>query len=109
MFENVFKINSRSSYVKAVERFVRGSNHVLEPFYLVSDAIETYYNSLKNKSFYGGCLDKIVMAVGMPNGGLISEQSGKLRYLYVGENSKLSKEDASLNEAKEMLRNNFFF
>lgn len=109
MFENVFKINSRSSYVNAVERFVRGSNQVLEPIYLVSDAIETYYNSLKNKSFYGGCLDKIVMAVGMPNGGLISEQSGKLRYLYVGENSKLSKEDASLNEAKEMLRNNFSY
>ena len=109
MYENVFRINSRSSYVNAVERFVRANNQVLEPLYLVSDAIETYYSKIKNKSFYGGCLDKIVMAVGMPQGGLIAEQSGKLRYLYVGENSKLSKEDASLKEAKEMLRSNFSY
>ena len=109
MYENVFRINSRSSYVNAVERFVRANNQVIEPLYLVSDAIETYFNKIKNRSFYGGCLEKIVMAVGMPQGGLISEQSGKLRYLYIGENSKLAKEDASLNEAKEMLRNNFSY
>lgn len=107
MYENNFSINSRSSYVTAVERFVRGNNQILEPIYTVSDAIDTYYNKIKNKCFYGGCLDKIVMAINMPNGGLISEQSGKLRYLYVGESSMISKQDPTLNEAKEMYRNGF--
>jgi hypothetical protein len=107
LYENVFNISSRSNYVSAVERFVRGNVQVVEPIYIISDAINTYYNKIKNKCFYGGCLDKIVMAVGIPNGGLIAEQSGKLRYLYVGENSSISKEDTSLKEAKEMQRNKF--
>jgi hypothetical protein len=107
MYENVFNINSRSSYVSAVERFVRASPQILEPIHIVSDAINTYYNKIKNKCFYGGCLDKIVMAVPIPNGGLISEKSGKLRYLYVGENSSVSKGDVSLQEAKKMQREGF--
>ena len=107
MYENVFNINSRSSYVSAVERFVRASPQILEPIHIVSDAINTYYNKIKNKCFYGGCLDKIVMAVPVPNGGLISEKSGKLRYLYVGENSSVSKGDVSLQEAKKMQREGF--
>lgn len=107
LYSNSFKIYSRDNFINAVDRFLVSSDEVKQPVLSVSDSIDSYYKKTQNKSFYGDCLEKVIMAIRNPNGGLIPEEINKLRYLYIGENSLSMNDDKGLGEAKEMFRNGF--
>jgi hypothetical protein len=110
VYENVFSVNDRVGFLSGVERFLVAHPQVKEPTVSIFDCVDNYYQKINNgNSFYGNCLEKIVMAVPLPQGGLISDKGGNLRYLYVGEKSfNLTEEDkTSLDLSKDMLRNEF--
>ena len=109
IYENSFDIYSRDNFVSAVNRFVQGRQQVKDDIIGLADCIDTYSKRTKLKSFYGDTLKKVVMAVKIPNGGLIPEKRGTLRYLYYGENSAMVSGDKMLEEAKKMLRNGFTY
>jgi hypothetical protein len=109
---NVFKIFSRDNFVSAIDRFLYVSNEVKTNTLSIFDSIDAYVKNKENKSLYGGFLVKIVKAIRNPNGGLVPDTNTKLRYMLVGENSELLKDEnseyyQSLEQAKDMYRNNF--
>lgn len=105
VYNNVFKVYGRDTFVSAVNRFVLAQGDVSDCVLAVADAIDYHCKGVKNKSLYGSMIEKIVMAIPNSEGGLVPDKLDRLRYLYVGENSFLSKEDKALDEAKEMFRN----
>jgi len=107
LYSNSFKIYSRDNFVNAVDRFLVSTDEIKQPVLSVADSIDSYYKKTQNKSFYGDCVEKVIMAIRNPNGGLIPEEINKLRYLYIGENSLSMNDDKGLGEAKEMFRNGF--
>jgi hypothetical protein len=108
--KNNIKINIRGS--QDIESRIGFNNALLNIFYLnkdvvtglqmVYDLIESYFVNNLGKSFYGNYLTKIVRAYKSPNGGLINEMGGTMRYLIVGE--KAYPNDPDLIEAKKMFR-----
>jgi hypothetical protein len=108
--KNNIKINIRGS--QDIESRIGFNNALLKIFYLnkdvvtglqmVYDLIESYFVNNLGKSFYGNYLTKIVRAYKSPNGGLINEMGGTMRYLIVGE--KAYPNDPDLIEAKKMFR-----
>ena len=104
------KINIRGS--QDIESRLGFNNALLNIFYLnkdvvtglqmVYDLIESYFINNRGNSFYGNYLTKIVRAYKNPNGGLINEMGGTMRYLIVGE--KAYPNDPDLIEAKKLLR-----
>jgi hypothetical protein len=109
---NVFKIYSRDNFSNALDRFLRCSNEVKTNTFTILDSIDNYCKVKIGKSMYGEVVRKIVMAIRSPNGGLVPDTNSKLRYLYVGENSELIKDQNSelyknLEEARDMFRNKF--
>ena len=111
---NVFKIYSRDNFSTALDRFLQCPNEVKTNTFTILDSIDNYCKVKLGKSMYGEVIRKVVIAVKSPNGGLIADTNAKLRYLYVGENSELIKDQNSeyyknLEEARDMFRNKFTF
>jgi len=109
---NVFKIYSRDNFSTALDRFLQCPNEVKTNTFSILDSIDNYCKVKVGKSIYGEVIRKVVMAVKSPNGGLIADTNAKLRYLYIGENSELIKDQNSeyyknLEEARDMFRNKF--
>lgn len=62
---------------------------------------DTYYRN-RGVNFYGDVLHSFVRLVKNPNGGVINQENGTLRYLIIGE--KVAGDDKDLEEAKRQLR-----
>lgn len=107
LYSNSFKIFSRDNFINAVDRFIVSGDEIKQPVISIADSIDSYYKKTQNKSFYGDCLEKVVMAIRNPNGGLIPEEINKLRYLYIGEKGLSMNDDKGLEEAKTMFRDGF--
>ena len=105
VYNNVFKVYGRDTFVSAVNRFVLAQGDVANCVLAITDAIDYHCKGIKNKSLYGSLIEKVVMAIPSTEGGLVPDKIDRLRYLYVGENSVLEKDNKELNEAKEMYRN----
>lgn len=106
LYHNVFNIFTRDIFKQSVDRFIM-AEEVKAPIMTICDSLDSYLKHSKNQSLYGETISKVVMAIRNPNGGLIPEKIGKLRYLYVGEKAIEISNDGTLAEAKEMLRNKF--
>lgn len=118
-YGNVFKINTRTDFKNAIDRFIFSSEQAKDELISIVDVVDAYTEDLHNmeieigekpsfkKTIYGEVINKIVLAIKNPNGGFIPETTNKLRYLYVGENSQILKSDPFLVEAKNMVREKF--
>lgn len=105
-YHNVFDVFTRDIFKESINRFIL-AEEVKDPIMTICDSVDSHLKQTKNKSLYGETISKVVMAIRNPNGGLIPERNGKLRYLYVGEKALEYSSDGTLIEAKEMLRNKF--
>lgn len=104
-YENTFSISDHASLEKALLRFFRVSPSLVNPLLTVFDSVDSYCEKTKQESFYGNYLEKVVHAVPSPDGGLIPEGNGRMRYMYVGESGFVGKvANDKLEQAKKLLR-----
>jgi hypothetical protein len=99
--QSSYEINGKASYYDAISKILFIQPTAVNGLQLITDLID---NSISNKhgySFYNGVLKKIVISVSNPDGGLIPEEDGLMRYMFVGE--KYYKND-TLEKAKYLLR-----
>ena len=99
-----FDIVSNSSLETALRRFIF-KKQVINGLLKTCELLNTYFLGEHNKSFYSQVLTKVVKGVRNPNGGLIPEETGSMRYMIVGEKSVKGKNDEKLAEAKTLFRN----
>jgi hypothetical protein len=106
-YNNIFNIQSRDDFYNAVDRFVISDSDKKTDIMLVCDSIDNAIKNSLGKSLYEKYLERIVFALKNPNGGLIPDVGGRMRYLYVGVKSYLEKSSSTLTEAKNMFRSKF--
>lgn len=103
-YENTFSIVDSASMQKALLRFFRLAPDLVNPVLSVFDSVDGYCQKNKGKNFYGNYLEKIVHAVPSPDGGLIPEGTGNMRYMYVGQKTAVKEEKDKLDTAKKLMR-----
>lgn len=101
--KGVFPINSAMSLSSALDEIFYVNKKPLSGLNLIFDMLKSYYQK-SNVNFYGDVLKSFVRLVKNPNGGIIPQQSGNIRYLIIGE--KVAGDDEDLKKAKEQLRQN---
>jgi hypothetical protein len=96
-----FDIIGRNAYNDTLNNILKYSPDTIDGMQLVSDMIDNAVTKKLGYSFYGEVLKKIVLSIQDVNGGLIPEDDGYMRYMFVGE--KYFKND-TLQKAKDLLR-----
>lgn len=99
-----YEISNSSSFRDAMASYLFITPKLVNGMCLIGDMINTSYQQRTGIPFYGGYLKEIVTSLPNPDGGLIPQYGGMMRYMIVGE--KIIKNE-SLKLAKEMLRANF--
>lgn len=99
--KGIFPVNSAMSLSSALDEIFYINKKPLSGLNLIFDMLKTYYQK-SNINFYGDVLNSFVRLVKNPNGGIIPQQSGNIRYLIIGE--KVAGDDEDLKKAKEQLR-----
>lgn len=100
--KGVFDIFSQTSALDALNEFFYFNRSPVNGLRIIFDMFDSYSQRKSNVSFYGEMLSAIVRLVKNPNGGVINERNGILRYLIIGEVA--GKGDENLKEAKKQLR-----
>jgi hypothetical protein len=100
--KGIFEINSKYSCLEALDEIFELNKKPISGFRVLFDMFDEYYKRTKNVSFYGNVLSSFVRLVKNPNGGVINQENGTIRYLIIGE--KAAGNDAMLKLAKEQLR-----
>jgi hypothetical protein len=98
----VFDIFSPNSLLDALTEFFYFNRNPINGLRIIFDMFDSYMKRTANVSFYGEVLQQIVRLVKNPNGGVINQNNGTLRYLIIGEVA--AKDDSNLKEAKKQLR-----
>lgn len=98
----VFDIFSPNSALDALNEFFYFNRNPINGLRIIFDMFDSYMKRTANVSFYGEVLQQIVRLVKNPNGGVINQNNGTLRYLIIGEVA--AKDDSNLKEAKKQLR-----
>jgi hypothetical protein len=105
---HTFDVYSRSQFETALQKYLFKKQIIINDILQVTDFFDNYFKANKNKSYYGQTLYRVVDALINPNGGLITDEGGKMDYLYVGINSSLFQADSDmgvkLKEAKKLFR-----
>lgn len=99
--KSYFEINGKQSYYDAISEILFINRNCINGIQLVTDMIDNSVTKKHGYSFYFGVLKKIVISLPSPDGGLIPEEDGLMRYMFVGE--KYFKND-TLEKAKYLLR-----
>jgi hypothetical protein len=99
--KSTYEISGRSSYFDAINSILFIFPNSVNGMQLVTDMIDGAVTKKYGHSFYGSVLKKIVISLPNPDGGLIAEEDGMMRYMFVGERS--FKND-TLDVAKNLLR-----
>lgn len=99
--KGIFPVNSGMSLSTALDEIFYINKKPLSGLNLIFDMLKTYYQK-SNINFYGDVLNSFVRLVKNPNGGIIPQQNGNIRYLIIGE--KVAGDDEDLKKAKEQLR-----
>ena len=100
--KGIFEINSKFSCLEALDEIFYINKKAISGFRVIFDMFDEYYKRTKNISFYGKVLSSFVRLIKNPNGGVINQENGLIRYLIIGE--KAGGSDPKLKEAKEQLR-----
>lgn len=100
--KGIFDINSKFSCLEALDEIFYINKRAISGFRVIFDMFDEYYKRTKNISFYGKVLSSFVRLIKNPNGGIINQENGTIRYLIIGE--KAGGSDPKLKEAKEQLR-----
>jgi hypothetical protein len=100
--KGIFDINSKFSCLEALDEIFYINKKAISGFRVIFDMFDEYYKRTKNVSFYGKVLSSFVRLVKNPNGGIINQENGTIRYLIIGE--KAGGSDPKLKDAKEQLR-----
>ena len=100
--KGIFDINSKFSCLEALDEIFYINKRAISGFRVIFDMFDEYYKRTKNISFYGKVLSSFVRLVKNPNGGIINQENGTIRYLIIGERAGGS--DPKLKDAKEQLR-----
>lgn len=98
-----YEISNSSSFMEAMKSYLFITPKLVNGMSLIGDMINTSYEQRTGIPFYGGYLKEIVTSLPNPDGGLIPQYGGMMRYMIVGE--KIFKNE-SLKLAKELLRAN---
>jgi hypothetical protein len=96
-----YGIDGRSSFRDSISSFLYLTPKLTDGFCLIGDLLDNSFKNKKGISFYGSVLNEMVVSLPNPDGGLIPQQNGAMRYMIVGE--KKFKND-KLSVAKELLR-----
>jgi len=99
--KGVYPITSSLSLSEALDNIFYVNKKPLNGLSVMFSMLESYYKK-NNISFYGDVLHSFVRLVKNPNGGVINQENGILRYLIIGE--KVAGDDKELQEAKRQLR-----
>jgi hypothetical protein len=99
--KGAFEINGKSSYYDAISQILFINPDCINGIQLVTDMIDSSVSRKYGYSFYNRVLKKIVISLSSPDGGLITEEDGLMRYMFVGE--RYFKND-TLEKAKSLLR-----
>ncbi len=75
---------------------------VVNPLLDITRTINSYIKKSTKKNLIGQCIRQVVNAISNPNGGLIPQEQGRMRYLIIGELA--AQNDPKLAEAKSLLR-----
>lgn len=106
IIKGIFEVKSATSLNTALDEIFYLNKKPLSGLNLIFDMFKTYYEKL-NVNFYGDVLHSFVRLVKNPNGGIIPQMNGTLRYLIIGEN--VAGDDVDLKKAKEQLRQGLDF
>jgi hypothetical protein len=103
-----FDIFKRSSLENALSYYIL-NRELINPLLNITDIVANSYNSVFDREFYGGALQKIVRGMKLPDGKLMPEYGGSMRYIIVGEKSEYVKAEGfdSLAEAKVLKRERY--
>lgn len=103
-----FEISNKSSFDKALRNFI-ANQKIIEPLLNITDMVANSFSAVFNRELYGGGLTKVVKALKLPDGRLLPEYLGKMRYMIVGEKSNYAEVEGknTLLEAKELKRARF--
>lgn len=104
--KGVYEVKSAMSLSSSLDEIFYINKKPLAGLNLIFDLLKTYYQK-SNINFYGDVLNSFVRLVKNPNGGIIPQMNGNLRYLIIGEN--VAADDEELKNAKEQLRQNIDF
>jgi hypothetical protein len=96
------EVNSHISFSTAVNNIFQYNKKPIEGIKIVYDLLNQYTEYKYNRSIYGSILSHFAKAVRNPNGGLLPETVGTMRYMIIGE--KVAKNDENLKRAKFLLR-----
>ena len=99
--KGTFPINSALSLSSALDEIFYVNKKPLVGLNLIFDMLKTYFEK-NGVNFYGDVLNSFVKLVKNPNGGIIPQMNGQVRYLIIGEN--VAGDDEDLKKAKEQLR-----
>lgn len=100
--KGIFEVNSKFSCLDALDEIFYLTKKPIGGFRVIFDMFDEYFKRDKNISFYGNVLSSFVRLVKNPNGGIINQENGTIRYLIIGE--KAAGKDEKLALAKEQLR-----
>jgi hypothetical protein len=96
-----FQIEGKSSYYDAISNILFLNPDCINGIQVVTDMIDNSVVKKLGYSFYAQVLKKIVLSLKDPDGGLIPEDGGTLRYMFVGERYFINDK---LQTAKDLLR-----
>lgn len=116
LYAGDYEVVDRISYESALGQFILFGN-LINPLMAISDSVNTYLKAKHGKSLYGETINRFVRMVKHSASSkekgkrfdlfVVPYANGEMRYLIVGENSELLKNDKSLVLAKQMLREKY--
>lgn len=100
--KGVFDIDSRMAATMALDEIFYVNKKPINGLMAVMDMFDGYFNRKNNVSFFNNVLKSFVRLIKNPNGGIINQENGFVRYLIIGE--VVAGKDPDLFKAKEQLR-----